>query len=133
MRKVVALASILWVLGVNSIWAQYENCCLTCSCALCGDLAGCLGGPMAGPGECTQYQGDTGCGSNGNATPCTAFYDNSQYVSGGYGQVDSYSSTSGTYPCIPIDGGLGFLIAGGIGMGVIGIRRRKEELELKRA
>ena len=34
--------------------------------------------------------------------------------------------------CIPIDGGLGFLIAGGLGIGVIGIRRRKEELELER-
>lgn len=33
--------------------------------------------------------------------------------------------------CIPIDGGLGFLIAGGLGIGVIGIRRRKEELELE--
>ena len=34
--------------------------------------------------------------------------------------------------CIPIDGGLGFLIAGGLSIGVIGIRRRKEELELER-
>ena len=32
--------------------------------------------------------------------------------------------------CVPIDGGLGFLIAGGLGMGVLGVRRRKE-LELE--
>lgn len=131
MRKVVALASILWVLGANSIWAQYEECCQTCSCALCGDLQECIDGPSLAA-NCTSYGPGSGCGTD-LSDPCDEFYDNSQYVSGGYGQVDSYSSTSGTYPCIPIDGGLGFLIAGGIGMGVIGIRRRKEELELKRA
>lgn len=41
------------------------------------------------------------------------------------------SGGAGDGGCIPIDGGLGFLIAGGLGMGVLGVRRRKElELEV---
>ena len=46
--------------------------------------------------------------------------------------TDESVTTYGPGGCIPIDGGLGFLIAGGLGIGVIGIRRRKEELELER-
>lgn len=99
---------------------QAADCCNTCSCTLCGDLASCAG-PFLPEEICSQYGGSQGCGLN--VTPCTEWYDNSVFTGT---TVDSYSSTSGTNPCIPIDGGLGFLIAGGIGMGVFGIRRRKE-------
>ena len=61
-------------------------------------------------------------GTQVNPDPCNFWYENSS------------QATGYTYPdCIPIDGGLGFLIAGGLGIGVMGIRRRKEELELERS
>jgi hypothetical protein len=114
--------------------AQVPECCNTCTCTLCGDLASCQASPFVPETKCNQWFDDDpsgeGCGLG--ATPCEEWYDNTSVVDGGV-TVDSYSSTSGTNPCIPIDGGLGFLIAGGIGMGVVGIRRRKGELELKRA
>ena len=60
---------------------------------------------------------------------CSNWWDNN--LAG----VNNDASISASNPngCIPIDGGLGFLIAGGLGIGVIGIRRRKEGLELERA
>ena len=67
------------------------------------------------------------CGGLGQ-DPCMTFYQNNTE-----GVVtDESETTFGPGGCIPIDGGVGFLIAGGLGIGVIGIRRRKEELELER-
>ena len=140
--KQLMLRSLVLVglVGFNTIlWSQgiAAECCFDCTCTLCGDLASCLAYEEIDEVEnspdsvCNQYLAGTpfeeGCGRG--AVPCQEWYDNS-YLTGT--TVDSYSSMSGTNPCIPIDGGLGFLIAGGLGIGVIGIRRRKEELEVER-
>ena len=114
--------------GCGDFGLEYACCCETCSCNLCGQLESCdlweTGG--ASPSNDCQEGGENNCGwyiDNGvqeNPNPCSEWYDNAS-VATGY-----------TYPaCVPIDGGLGFLIAGGLGIGVIGIRRRKEELELE--
>ena len=58
---------------------------------------------------------------------CIRDRNNTEGVTGDFLRPDGVPTD-----CIPIDGGLGFLIAGGLGIGVIGIRRRKEELELER-
>ena len=69
------------------------------------------------------------CGNDlpAGETPCTKFWENNTQGVSSDGQQPSDPNG-----CIPIDGGLGFLIAGGLGIGVIGIRRRKEELEVER-
>ena len=72
--------------------------------------------------------GNEVCGVNHPTTTCSSFWENN--TSGVV--TDESSTTYGAGGCIPIDGGLGFLIAGGLGIGVFGIRRRKEELELER-
>ena len=59
--------------------------------------------------------------------PCSTWWENNTA-----GVTGSDRGDGAPTDCIPIDGGLGFLIAGGLGFGVIGIRRRKEELELER-
>lgn len=106
------------------------TCCATCSCTLCGDLASCSLSPFNASITCTQFGGQ-GCGNEGGmVVACSEWYDNSVYTGT---TVNSYSSTSGTNPCIPIDGGLGFLIAGGLGIGVLGIRRREGQHLLERA
>ena len=116
---------------------QVPECCFECSCTLCGDLAQCeaygdIDPPNTSPANvCKTYKENDpvngqGCGTDSDPLIlCSEWYDNSSYTGT---TVDSYSSTSGTNPCIPIDGGLGFLIAGGVGMGLFGIRRRKQEV-----
>ena len=138
MKRASLILLLLALCPAKQVFGQVPECCFSCSCTLCGDLAECLGFEAIDPAElgpdsvCNQYTGNDpggeGCGRD--ATPCSQWYDNTVYTGT---TVDSFSSTSGTNPCIPIDGGLGFLIAGGIGMGVVGIRRRKGELELNRA
>jgi len=132
MKRASLILLLLALCPAKQVLGQVPECCETCSCTLCGDLAECVASPFTPSTYCEQYQDNDpageGCGTG--ATPCSQWYDNSVYTGT---TVDSYSSTSGTNPCIPIDGGLGFLIAGGIGMGVVGIRRRKGELELNRA
>ena len=73
------------------------------------------------PSDCVSG-GCLNCGA-GHPTndTCISWTENYYDMSGGAGDGG----------CIPIDGGLGFLIAGGLGMGVLGVRRRKElELEV---
>lgn len=115
--------------GCGTPGFEYPCCCETCSCTLCGDIEICKGletqlgeSPetfctAAVPGDCDAA-----------GTPCSTWWENNTE-----GVVtDESVTTYGPGGCIPIDGGLGFLIAGGLGIGVIGIRRRKEELELER-
>jgi hypothetical protein len=137
MKRAGLILFLFFLFPCEQVLAQPATCCFSCSCTTCGDLADCLAYQAIDPTNnipsdvCNQYTENgpsQGCGIG--ATPCAEWYDNSVHTGT---TVDSYSSTSGTNPCIPIDGGLGFLIAGGIGMGVVGIRRRKGELELKRA
>jgi len=73
---------------------------------------------MVGSPAPSDYCVDGGCNNCGTNHPtlCESWTQN--YYAG----VDA--------GCVPIDGGLGFLIAGGLGMGVLGVRRRKE-LELE--
>ncbi len=68
------------------------------------------------------------CGNNHPTTTCSTYWENN--TEGVQSDTPQPTDPNG---CIPIDGGLGFLIAGGVGIGVLGIRRRKEELELERA
>ena len=122
---------IFGVCEIISAQGEPATCCATCSCTLCGDLASCSLSPFNASITCTQFAGQ-GCGNEGGTVvPCTEWYDNTGL--NGTPLVDSYSSTSGTNPCIPIDGGLGFLIAGGLGIGVLGIRRREGQHLLERA
>ena len=90
------------------------GCCFDCSCHTCGDVESCSGLPAADPSNCVSG-GCENCGGS-PTTECASWTEN--YYDG----VDE--------GCVPIDGGLGFLIAGGLGMGVLGVRRRKE-LELE--
>ena len=131
MKRAILLSILFLVFAVNNGFAQVPECCLSCSCTLCGDLAACQDSPYTPSTFCHQYPdpGGDGCGT-GTPDLCDEWYDNSSFTGT---LVDSYSSTSGTNPCIPIDGGLGFLIAGGLGIGVIGIRRRNEGLQLQAA
>ena len=96
------------------------NCCDDCTCYTCGDVAICEnnvgpGGPGTADPSICNLGGCENCGGS-PTTECSSWTEN--YYSG----VDE--------GCVPIDGGLGFLIAGGLGMGVLGVRRRKE-LELE--
>ena len=90
------------------------GCCYDCTCKYCGDVEVCAGIPEADPAVCNLG----GCGNcePGPTTECSSWTEN-YFVDPSEG-------------CVPIDGGLGFLIAGGLGMGVLGVRRRKE-LELE--
>ncbi|MDB4787210.1 hypothetical protein OAG26_00725 [Flavobacteriales bacterium] len=94
------------------------QCCETCSCLTCGAVAECENLP--GNPSPETFCLDGGCSNCGTNHPtngdCTSWTEN--YYNG----PDE--------ACVPIDGGLGFLIAGGLGMGVLGVRRRKE-LELE--
>ena len=94
------------------------SCCYDCSCLQCGAVAECenLPGPEGSPSGCVSG-GCNNCGA-GHPTNDTCISWTENYYAG----VDD--------DCVPIDGGLGFLIAGGLGMGVLGVRRRKE-LELE--
>ena len=107
--------------------AEYPCCCETCSCSLCGEILGCVLLEVSTgdtPGTfCTALElGD--CDVTG--TPCTTWWENNNE-----GVTGSDRGDGAPTDCIPSDGGLGFLIAGGLGLGVIGIRRRKEGLELE--
>ena len=127
MRRIYLIVVILGLpLFSTKVLADDDQCCRDCTCFTCGQLATC-GGP-ADPADCDLPEdGDGVCGV-GTSTLCSEFWENNTEG------VTNGSPASPTNPdgCIPIDGGLGFLIAGGLGMGVIGIRRRKEEAELKR-
>ena len=89
--------------------------------------------PLYEPANCAL---GPACGFSPTAQPgevaCTTWWENNTQGVGG--TIRENETDPGDVPenCIPIDGGLGFLIAGGLGIGVIGIRRRKEELEVER-
>jgi|GEM_PF-3429019 len=102
-----------------------QDCCLDCTCYLCSDIAACEQSPFNSPDECDSG-GAQNCGVGGQH--CTTFWENN--TEGVQSDIPQPTDPNG---CIPIDGGLGFLIAGGLGIGVVEIRRRKEQLLLKRA
>ena len=107
-----------------------EACCSDCTCIFCGHQMSC---GFLDPANCNEG-GTNFCGNDGDTattdTPCTYFWDNT-FLQGELPRTDPTDGASEN--CVPIDGGLGFLIAGGLGIGVIGIRRRKEELVSERA
>ena len=104
-----------------------QDCCLDCTCYLCGDIAACEQSPIHTPEECNSA-GAFNCGTGDDEQPCTTFWENN--TEGVQSDIPQPTDPNG---CIPIDGGLGFLIAGGLGIGIVGIRRRKEQPLLKRA
>ena len=112
----VCFPAVLFAQGVSECNQDDPpgNCCYDCTCYTCGDVSICAGLPGASPDSC-QLGGCLNC-FEGPTTGCTSWTEN--YYDG---------ADDG---CVPIDGGLGFLIAGGLGMGVLGVRRRKE-LELE--
>ncbi|MDA9863814.1 hypothetical protein N9C70_01960 [Flavobacteriales bacterium] len=93
------------------------GCCYDCTCRDCGSVAACENnvGPLGDYANCLSG-GCGNCETGSPTTECESWTEN-YYLGADEG-------------CIPIDGGLGFLIAGGLGMGVLGVRRRKE-LELE--
>ena len=100
--------------GTNTGTPPPGGCCYDCTCIQCGAQEICANLPGADPANCVG-----GFCNNcfpGPTTECGSWTAN------------YYSGTD--LGCVPIDGGLGFLIAGGLGMGVLGVRRRKE-LELE--
>jgi len=103
-----------------------SQCCLDCTCTFCGDILTCLESPFYDVIDC-DLNGANVCGV-GTGTLCSTFWENNTAGVNGPDRGDGAPTD-----CIPIDGGLGFLIAGGLGIGVVGIRRRKEEPLLKRA
>lgn len=95
------------------------NCCFDCTCYTCGQVFDCNDLPGASPSLC-QLGGCENCGTDHPSDLCDSWTWNY------YGPYQMGIDQG----CVPIDGGLGFLIAGGLGMGVLGVRRRKE-LELE--
>lgn len=124
MMRVLATVAFLGIsFGVfsqcpNGFLDNPNNCCQDCTCTLCGYQICCESGPL-GPDNCNAG-GTNACGI-GTGTTCTTWWQNTSLT--GTDRGDGASTD-----CIPIDGGLGFLIAGGLGIGVIGIRRRKDEI-----
>jgi hypothetical protein len=125
---------LLLAVGLIATFAQFEtanaqdepeNCCASCECALCSSIAECF---LLEADECNQG-GEGNCGINHPTTLCSYFWDNN---TAGVTN-DTPASPSNPTGCIPIDGGLGFLIAGGLGIGVLGIRRREGQDLLERA
>ena len=101
-----------------------DVCCFDCTCTTCADI-GCCNNPTQPAGECS-LGGANNCGKNpGDPKPCDTFYENN--TAGVQSTTPQPIDPNG---CIPIDGGLGFLMAGGLGMGVLGIRRRKSGVTL---
>ena len=117
------LCSLLWGGNFFAQTPGLPNCCFDCSCYFCGHIQDCLNaGPTFPPADCNPPTEGGNCGI-GTGTLCSTFWENNdQGVTGAFLREDGVPTD-----CIPIDGGLGFLIAGGIGMGVLGIRRRKED------
>lgn len=111
MRLSVLLLFALLLVPSAKVLAQGVNCCNNCTCYTCAEVDDCLAAipPLNDPSNCTTGGSGT-CGNDG-PFDCGSFAENN---------VDNGGV------CVPIDGGLGFLIAGGLGMGVIGTRRRKE-------
>ena len=111
----------------NTVWSQASpaDCCYDCTCAYCADIASCSG-PIVSEAECSRGGAEV-CGVDHPTTTCSTFWENN--TEGVQSDTPQPTDPNG---CIPIDGGLGFLIAGGLGIGVLGIRRRREELELER-
>lgn len=99
----------------SKAWAQTpQGCCVDCTCLQCGAVAECETGvgELGNPANCVGG-GTNVCGTDvPEADPCTDFAQN--------------NSNGGV--CVPIDGNLGFLIVGGLGMGLLGMRRRQEDL-----
>ena len=125
-RSIVVMAGL--ILAQASSYAQFgevPECCLECSCAFCGEIQDCLGSPFL-PEDCNATQDPNSCGIGGVGLCSTFWQNNSEGVTGASVRPDGVPTD-----CIPIDGGLGFWIAGGLGIGVIGIRRRKEEPEVE--
>ena len=122
MRSILAA---FFIMSSCSVMAQVaQACCTYCECLSCADVETCPDAdvypdrdpPGTGPHTC-QTGGTEACGVDSPIKVCDSYAEN--------------NSNGGV--CVPIDGGLGFLIAGGLGMGVLGIRRRKEELVLEAA
>ena len=110
---------------VSTAQDQPASCCFDCTCTLCGDILSCVNqGPFLDPNDCGS--GGTGsCGIDlGPEVLCSTYWGNTTLS--GADRGDGAPSD-----CIPIDGGLGLLIAGGLGIGVMGIRRRKEGLQVE--
>ncbi len=97
------------------------GCCFDCTCYTCADAAICENnvGPLGDYANCV-LGGCENCGTDHPSDLCDSWTWNY------YGPYQNGIDQG----CVPIDGGLGFLIAGGLGMGVLGVRRRKE-LELE--
>lgn len=102
-----------------------QECCIDCTCFLCSDIAACQQNPLE-PADNCFFGGAGNCGAP--QQPCATFWENN--TEGVQSNIPQPTDPNG---CIPIDGGLGFLIGGGLGIGIVGIRRRKEQPLLKRA
>lgn len=102
-----------------------ETCCETCSCTLCGNQLACYGlYGIFGPSDVCNDGGEGNCGFGNSNGLCTTWWQNSTLT--GTDRGDGASTD-----CIPIDGGLGFLIAGALGMGVFCIRRREDGIGIE--
>ena len=125
MKRVLRAVFMVLVLSLaESVTAQTAaDCCYNCTCAYCSEFPTCAfaESPHDTPEGCLPG----GTNTCGVTLPCESYWENNTLG------VTS-DQPGGPGGCIPIDGGLGFLIAGGLGIGVLGIRRRKEELELER-
>lgn len=94
------------------------SCCETCTCLYCAQVNNCDSQiPILGDHDARcSLGGCDNCDKDIPGDECQSWTEN------------YYSGTDDG--CVPIDGGLGFLIAGGLGMGVLGVRRRKTGLDL---
>lgn len=118
-RLFTALLTVgLLVSSPGFVLGQTPDCCQTCSCEFCSDVLNC--GTPPGPSEPSEcsFGGSGNCGLEGPL--CSNWTDNNPTL--------NPSGVTGN-PCVPIDGGLVVLIAGGLGMAFVSLRRR-QSLEL---
>jgi hypothetical protein len=110
---VLAVALGLGMCGV--VFAQPGECCTTCSCLTCAQTDFCDGLAGVDPALCTTDGVNDCCGTVASGGPelCGNF-------------VQNYDDDCDNNVCVPVDGGLGFLMAGALGLGVVGIRRREK-------
>lgn len=102
--------------------SEPENCCATCECYFCGSVAECEANPIIAIGDC-ELGGSENCSifGEGGVPSCSSWTENNA-------TLNPFGTTGNN--CVPIDGGLVFLIAGGLGMAFITLRKR-ESLHLE--
>lgn len=121
--KVSYLLIVFGLLCFTSASAQPSSnpCCDDCTCTLCGEQLSC---GFLNASDCDEG-GTAVCGNDGDSLTtdpvCSVFWQNTSLYPAGVDRGDGASDN-----CIPIDSGLGFLIVGGLFIGMFGFSQGRE-------